>query len=51
MLSHCASAALAMVCAIATETFFWVRTCAPAGDDSAAATARLARPFEIGDMR
>src|ERR1700732_895199 len=51
MLSHLVSAALAMVCAIASGIFFWVTSpCAPAADDSTAATAKLARPFEIGNM-
>ena len=39
-----------MVCAMASETFFCVRTCAEAGDDSAAATAKLATAFDSGDM-
>jgi hypothetical protein len=52
MLWHCASAALAMVCASASRIFFWLTSpCAPAADDSTAAMAALARPFEIGDMR
>jgi len=45
------SAALAMVCAIASGIFFWVTSpCAAAAVDSTAATAKLARPFEIGDI-
>src|SRR6185437_5583397 len=51
MLSHCASAALAMVCAIASGMFFCVTSpCAATGDDSAAIAAKLAKAFDIGDM-
>jgi hypothetical protein len=43
---------MAMVCAIASGIFFWVTSpCAAAAVDSTAATAKLARSFEIGDMR
>ena len=46
MLSHFASAALAMVCAIASEMFFWVTTpCAWTGNDSAIAPARATSSF------
>ncbi len=51
MLSHCASAALAMACAMAKRNVLLRTTpCAPAGDDSAAATAKLAKAFDNGDM-
>jgi hypothetical protein len=39
-------------CARASRIFFWLTSpYAPAADDSTAAMAVLARPFEIGDMR
>jgi hypothetical protein len=44
-------AELAMVCAIANETFFWTRTpCVAAGDDNTAIAATLVKIFDSGDM-
>ncbi|MGB7616913.1 MAG: hypothetical protein WBM06_08120 [Pseudolabrys sp.] len=51
MLSHWATAAWAIVCAIASGMFFWVTSpCAVAVDDSAAITAKAADIFDIAGM-
>jgi hypothetical protein len=51
MLSHFASAALAMDCAIASGMFFWVTSpCALADDVSNAVMAKLAKALEIDGM-
>src|SRR5664279_4928214 len=50
MLWHCARAALAMVCAMASGILFWVTSCAPAGDDSSAVAPKIARALQTFDM-
>src|SRR5664279_697868 len=50
MLWHCASAALAMVCAMANGMFFWVTSCAPAVDDSSAVAPKTARALQTCNM-
>src|SRR5664279_1293563 len=50
MLWHCASAALAMACAMASGIFFWVTSCALAVDDSSAVAPKTARALQTCDM-